>query len=313
MYKKNFILSLSFVFILGIFIVSVINNTYAMPSNLLNDGDNGGAQFLGADGTDYPMMTCTITYTGCDSTTMQSGCSSVGGTLSGNTCTWKMVDNGVNRCGNSTKVCKNDNPTPSNPVIPPSHDDDDDEPTYSKYCYTCTTEDNIFRRYEWEYNKPSDGTDNCTGWEIDRSISQANCKNESKQCYVCDNNYVWDYNKPSDGTENCTGWNLNSNLDKENCKYVEPEPVPEKSCYKCENDNKLFYWGIKPESGSNECSGTWNEETNIKEESNCKYVEPEIENPPTGSTLLYIMYIMVAISLSYTGYTAYKLIKAKQD
>ena len=353
MEKKKLIISLSFVFVLAILIVSIISNTYAIPSNLYNTNSNGGIQFLGDDGTIYPNMTCTLTYTGCDASTMQTSCNSVGGTLSGNVCTWEMVDNGENRCGASTKVCETEvveeqcyycktedwiyhwgTSMPASGTNgcsggwgksaltelgcvsgnPPA---EEEEPTYNQYCYTCSTDNNIFRRYEWEYNAPSEGTDNCSGWTIDYTLGSLNCNDESKQCYVCDsdNEYYWGYNKPNDGSNNCSGsWTLDSSITEENCVAKVPEPEPEEpSCYICSTDKNKFYWGLEqPSSGTNECSGNWQEDETISRNDCVSIIkEPDIINPDTGSWLLYVVYLTGILSVGYGIYYAFKVIKSR--
>lgn len=126
-------------------------------------------------------------------------------------------------------------------------------------------------------------------------------------CYLCTTDqtkYYWGTNPPmSLGV--CSGSWVETGLPRTQCGYVEPSPSPiqEDGCYVCSTDSNNYYWGLKPDNGSNSCSGYWYN-TN-KTQNACK---PEIipDNPNTGSFLLYVAYVVGFGALLYSGLNFYR-------
>ena len=126
-------------------------------------------------------------------------------------------------------------------------------------------------------------------------------------CYLCatdQTKYYWGTNPPM-SSEVCSGYWVETGLSRSQCVYVEPSPSPiqEDGCYVCSTDSNNYYWGLKPDNGSNSCYGYWYN-TN-KTQNACN---PEIvpDNPNTGSFLLYVAYVVGFSALIYSGLNFYR-------
>jgi len=127
---------------------------------------------------------------------------------------------------------------------------------------------------------------------------------------------------------------LGKNIIAEWCDNDSGTTTPESGqtgCYVCVNGFDKYLWSKeKPAKGSNGCTGgenVWSFVPSITDEEICKdknkqeESKPDVdldkdeitESPNTGSLLLYVVYIIGAIALGYTGYYAYKTVKVKND
>ena len=300
---KKYLLTGFLTFVFSFAIVTVVKDSFALPNNLLNGNKDSKIEFLGDNGELYDKMTCTLTYIGCDDATMQKSCNGyTDSTLNGNVCTYQLDDIPDNSCGASTKVCST--------------------PEVTEQCYICNTENWI---YHWGSSMPSSGSKGCSGSWNRSALTEKGCVSGSppsdddddpvvtpkQSCYVCeaDNKYVWDYNKP---TSSCSSsWKVDSTITSSASCVAPKVEEPKESCYVCSNNSDVFYWGLKPNSGTNNCSSKWNLSNKPKPE--C-VTEEKIENPNTGSFLLYVVYLIGILSLGYTGYYViknYKTINSK--
>lgn len=126
-------------------------------------------------------------------------------------------------------------------------------------------------------------------------------------CYLCatdQTKYYWGTNPPM-SSEVCSGPWVETGLSRSQCVYVEPSPSPiqEDGCYVCSTDSNNYYWGLKPDNGSNSCSGYW---YNTNKTQNACKPENVPDNPNTGSFLLYVAYVVGFGALLYSGLNFYR-------
>ena len=126
-------------------------------------------------------------------------------------------------------------------------------------------------------------------------------------CYLCTTDqtkYYWGTNPPM-SSEVCSGPWVETGLPRYQCVYVEPSPSPiqEDGCYVCSTDSNNYYWGLKPDNGSNSCSGYW---YNTNKTQNACKPENVPDNPNTGSFLLYVAYVVGFSALIYSGLNFYR-------
>lgn len=126
-------------------------------------------------------------------------------------------------------------------------------------------------------------------------------------CYLCatdQTKYYWGTNPPM-SSEVCSGPWVETGLSRSQCVYVEPSPSPiqEDGCYVCSTDSNNYYWGLKPDNGSNSCSGYW---YNTNKTQNVCKPENVPDNPNTGSFLLYVAYVVGFGALLYSGLNFYR-------
>mgnify|MGYP004733031613 CR=1 FL=1 len=130
-------------------------------------------------------------------------------------------------------------------------------------------------------------------------------------CYLCTTDqtkYYWGTNPPM-SSEVCSGPWVDTGLPYSQCGYVEPSPSPspspiqEDGCYVCSTDSNNYYWGLKPDNGSNSCSGYW---YNTNKTQNACKPENVPDNPNTGSFLLYVAYVVGFGALLYSGLNFYR-------
>lgn len=126
-------------------------------------------------------------------------------------------------------------------------------------------------------------------------------------CYLCTTDqtkYYWGTNPPM-SSEVCSGPWVETGLPRSQCGYVEPSPSPiqEDGCYVCSTDSNNYYWGLKPDNGSNSCSGYW---YNTNKTQNACKPENVPDNPNTGSFLLYVAYVVGFSALIYSGLNFYR-------
>lgn len=126
-------------------------------------------------------------------------------------------------------------------------------------------------------------------------------------CYLCatdQTKYYWGTNPPM-SSEVCSGPWVDTGLPRSQCGYVEPSPSPiqEDGCYVCSTDSNNYYWGLKPDNGSNSCSGYW---YNTNKTQNACKPENVPDNPNTGSFLLYVAYVVGFSALIYSGLNFYR-------
>ena len=213
---------------------------------------------------------------------------------------------------------------------------------YKKGCYVCKDDSNIMK---WKFNTSSD--DDCpSGYSLSSSITaEENCESIiPDSCYVCSNNsniMKWDNN--GDVDNNCSSGYVAKDISQNECKTIIPD-----SCYVCNGDSNIMKWDNSGE-GDSECPSGYTSKDISQNE--CKTIIPDscyvcndnsnivkwdnsgegdgdclsgytaknipqneckpIVNPPTGSILMFLVWIVGIGAIIYSMYYYRNIIRSK--
>lgn len=133
-------------------------------------------------------------------------------------------------------------------------------------------------------------------------VAHSSLSGYKKGCYVCkdDSNIMkWKFNTSSD--DDCpSGYSLSSSITaEENCESIIPD-----SCYVCSNNSNIMKWDNSGD-GDGDCLSGYTAKNIPQNE--CK----PIVNPPTGSILMFLVWIVGIGAIIYSMYYYRNIIRNK--
>lgn len=160
---------------------------------------------------------------------------------------------------------------------------------YDMGCYVCKNDETIMH---WGANGNSDS--NCPSGYYKTNTPEKDCKPViPESCYVCKNDsnvMKWDNNGDSDN--NCSSGYTPIDKPIDECKTIVPN-----TCYVCKNDENIMKWDNNGGSDNNCKDGYYSVNKPLDE---CKTIIPE--NPPTGDSLISMVYVIGFLTLVYAIY-----------